>query len=61
MSGEIHFIGVGGSGMRGLAYLLALRGRDVTGSDRTYDREPERPLFQSLTRAGVKLMPQCSR
>lgn len=58
MSGEIHFIGVGGSGMRGLAYLLALRGRGVTGSDRTYDREPERPLFQSLIQAGVKLTPQ---
>lgn len=33
VSGKIHFIGVGGVGMAGLAVLLKARGHDVTGCD----------------------------
>ena len=33
MSGKIHFIGVGGVGMAGLAVLLKARAHDVTGCD----------------------------
>ena len=31
--GQVHFIGIGGSGMSGLARLLAKAGHVVTGSD----------------------------
>ena len=30
---HIHFIGIGGAGMSGLAYVLVKRGFEITGSD----------------------------
>ena len=32
--GHVHFVGIGGSGMSGIARLMAQRGLEVTGSDR---------------------------
>ncbi len=40
-SRKAHLIGVAGSGMSGLARLLAQRGHHVTGSDLTEDPDPE--------------------
>ena len=34
LAGRLHFVGIGGSGMSGLARLVARRGARVTGSDR---------------------------
>ena len=45
---RVHLIGVGGSGMSGLALLLASSGRRVTGSDRVSS-----PALRRLAEAGV--------
>ena len=41
---HLHFVGIGGSGMSGLARLCAARGDRVTGSDRRPDRGPAATL-----------------
>ena len=50
LPGRIHLIGVGGSGMSGLAKLLAQMGRTVTGSD----LRPN-PSFSELRDLGVEV------
>ncbi len=52
----VHFIGIGGVGMNGLAQLAALSNYSVTGSDRAYD--PHSEPFQLLERLGIKIFPQ---
>ena len=34
---NVHFIGIGGTGMNGLAQLALLNNFNVSGSDRKYD------------------------
>ncbi len=46
--GHIHFIGIGGSGMSGIARVFAERGHTVSGSDRSSSE-----VTDSLTLAGV--------
>jgi len=53
---SVHFIGIGGVGMNGLAQLAALSGFRVTGSDRAYD--PAAPLFKCLAQNNVAFFPQ---
>jgi UDP-N-acetylmuramate--alanine ligase len=53
---SIHFIGIGGVGMNGLAQLAALSGQSVTGSDRAYN--PDAEVFQGLENVGVRIYPQ---
>jgi UDP-N-acetylmuramate--alanine ligase len=53
---HVHFIGIGGVGMNGLAQLAALGGYSVTGSDRAYD--PDTEVFQALENLGVHIFPQ---
>ncbi|MEE9368587.1 MAG: Mur ligase domain-containing protein [Pontiella sp.] len=53
---SVHFIGIGGVGMNGLAQLAAQSDYSVTGSDRTYD--PEAELFQCLEKLGIQVFPQ---
>ncbi|NLX25307.1 MAG: hypothetical protein GXY61_05010 [Lentisphaerae bacterium] len=53
---QIHFVGIGGVGMNGLAQLAAQRGFLVSGSDRAYD--PSTPLFCHLKQLGISLYPQ---
>lgn len=53
---HIHFIGIGGVGMNGLAQLAALSGHSVSGSDRGYD--PSTEPFKSLEKLGVHMYPQ---
>ena len=48
--GAIHFIGVGGSGMSGIARVFAERGHRVTGSDR-FDSE----VVESLRHSGIQV------
>ncbi len=53
---HIHFIGIGGVGMNGLAQLAAQSGYSVSGSDRAYN--PEAELFRSLEKLGIQIFPQ---
>jgi len=53
---SIHFIGIGGVGMNGLAQLAAQSGYSVTGSDRGYNPEYER--FQALEKLGIRMVAQ---
>ena len=53
---NIHFIGIGGVGMNGLAQLASLSGYLVSGSDRGYD--PESEIFQTLEKLGIRIVPQ---
>ncbi|MDF7797991.1 Mur ligase domain-containing protein [Pontiellaceae bacterium B1224] len=53
---SVHFIGIGGVGMNGLAQLAALSGYKVTGSDRAYN--PDAEVFQCLENLGVSIFDQ---
>lgn len=52
------FCGVGGSGMSALAKIVLSKGAIVFGSDRNYDAGRFPALYQTLTDAGVQLVPQ---
>jgi UDP-N-acetylmuramate--alanine ligase len=51
---NIHFTGIGGTGMNGIAQLAAHAGYTVSGSDRTTGL----PLFQTLEKLGIRIVPQ---
>jgi len=53
---HIHFIGIGGVGMNGLAQLAALSNYTVSGSDRAYD--PKAEPFNALEKLGIQIFPQ---
>jgi UDP-N-acetylmuramate--alanine ligase len=53
---RVHFIGIGGVGMNGLAQLAAQSGFEVTGSDRAYN--PDAEVFQCMENLGIRLFPQ---
>jgi UDP-N-acetylmuramate--alanine ligase len=50
---RLHFVGIGGAGMSGLAVVAQALGADVTGSDRA----PDSPY---LRRTGLKAMPHAA-
>ncbi len=53
---RIHFIGIGGVGMNGLAQLAACSDYSVSGSDRAYS--PDSETFQALEDIGISIFPQ---
>ncbi|MDH3982264.1 MAG: Mur ligase domain-containing protein, partial [Kiritimatiellaceae bacterium] len=53
---RVHFIGIGGVGMNGLAQLAAQSHFEVTGSDRAY--HPDAEVFQCLEKLGILFFPQ---
>jgi UDP-N-acetylmuramate--alanine ligase len=55
---KIFFSGIGGSGMSALAAFAAERGAHVFGSDREFDRQPDRAVFRMLAAKGVTMTPQ---
>ncbi|MFO7655040.1 MAG: Mur ligase domain-containing protein [Candidatus Krumholzibacteriia bacterium] len=55
---NLHFVGVGGSGMSALAQLHALAGHRVTGSDRAFDAGERGEIRSHLERTGVTILPQ---
>ena len=55
---SLHFVGVGGIGMSGLAQLFLDLGCEVTGSDRALGHPENARIFSALEAAGVKLFPQ---
>lgn len=48
--GRVHFIGIGGSGMSGIARMMSDRGLSVTGSDRT-----ESATVEALRERGISV------
>ena len=55
---SIHFVGIGGIGMSGLAQMFADLGCAVTGSDRALGRPENERIFSALRKCGAKLYPQ---
>lgn len=55
---RIHFIGVGGVGMSGLACMFLHAGCDATGSDRALDRPENEDVFRALRESGARLFHQ---
>ena len=58
MGKRYYFCGVGGNGMSPLARLLAARGAEVLGSDRSYDQGRNLSFFKQLSSEGIKLVKQ---
>ena len=55
---KIHFIGIGGIGMSGLAQMFRDLGCTVTGSDRALGHPENERIFAALGKCGAKLYPQ---
>jgi len=62
---KIHIIGIGGTGMNGIAQLAAHAGYEVSGSDRAeaFGISPRRELLrasgkQALEKLGIRIVPQ---
>lgn len=53
---KVHFIGIGGVGMNGLAQLAAHSNYSVSGSDRAYN--PQKTPFITLEKCGISIFPQ---
>ncbi len=54
MNNTIHFIGIGGCGMNGVAQLAKHSGYSVSGSDRSTNS----PILQKLENLGIQILPQ---
>ena len=55
---KIHFVGIGGIGMSGLAQMYRDLGCNVTGSDRALGHPENERIFAALRKCGAKLYPQ---
>ena len=55
---KIHFVGIGGIGMSGLAQMFRDLGCAVTGSDRALGHPENERIFGALRKCGAKLYPQ---
>lgn len=51
---KLHFIGIGGTGMNGVAQLAAHTGYSISGSDRSTGLE----IFQTLEKQGIRILLQ---
>ena len=58
MGKSYFFVGIGGSGMLPLAEIVAARGHQVAGSDRSLDQGRLGAKFQALADRGIALFPQ---
>ena len=54
----VHFIGIGGIGMSGLAQFFKWVGHEVSGSDRALNNPENKELFEKLATQGIKLYAQ---
>lgn len=55
---KVHFVGIGGIGMSGLAQMLKWLDCDVSGSDRDMDKPENARIINSLRNCGIRLYPQ---
>ena len=58
MKERLHFVGVGGIGMSGLAAMALDMGFEVSGSDRGSGNPENRRIFDALVKSGLELHPQ---
>ena len=55
---KIHFVGIGGIGMSGLAAMCCNLGYEVTGSDRGADKAENQRILGALRNQGIVIYPQ---
>lgn len=55
---KVGFCAVSGSGMSALAQVLKYQGNDVSGTDRSFDRQKDLKNKQALSAVGIKIYPQ---
>lgn len=55
---HLHFVGIGGIGMSGLAKMLVEQGYKVTGSDRGADKPENHRIIDTLANSGIRIFPQ---
>jgi UDP-N-acetylmuramate--alanine ligase len=55
---KLHFIGIGGIGMSGLAHMLQTAGCIISGSDRGINQPENDPIFSPLRTLSMKLFAQ---
>ena len=55
---KISFCGISGNGVCALAQIMALKGYDVRGSDRTFDNGGDQDRKAALEALGIKIYPQ---
>ncbi|MCP3967721.1 MAG: hypothetical protein GY750_00165 [Lentisphaerae bacterium] len=55
---HLHFVGIGGIGMSGLAQLFKAAGCVITGSDRGADNHENAAIIEPLGKQGIKIFPQ---
>lgn len=55
---NMHFTGIGGSGMSALAQMAAMEGLPVSGSDRDFDNSKNLYFRRLLEKTGIKMFPQ---
>lgn len=55
---RLHFVGLGGIGMSGLAQMCAAAGYAVSGSDRGYGKPENRRIFDKLELQHIAIYPQ---
>lgn len=55
---KISFCGISGSGVCGLAQIMALKGFEVRGSDRSFDQGHDLHTKKALEEIGIKIFPQ---
>ncbi len=55
---SVHFVGIGGIGMSGIAQFFNWLGFRVSGSDRALDNPENKELFKKLTAQGIALFVQ---
>ena len=58
LPGRMHFVGIGGIGMSGLAQMARALGCEVSGSDRALKAPENAEIFHALSAQGISLHPQ---
>jgi len=58
MKDSFFFIGIGGSGMNGIARIMNIQGFSISGSDRDRDKGNRPEFYKSMENSGIKLFPQ---
>jgi UDP-N-acetylmuramate--alanine ligase len=55
IKGSVHFVGIGGVGMSGLAQMYRWAGFEVSGSDRALNNPENIELFAKLRKQGIRI------
>ncbi|MCD4653719.1 hypothetical protein K8T06_07260 [bacterium] len=55
---SVFFVGIGGSGMNGIARVMNLQGYSISGSDRDRDKGHRPEFYKAMEKSGIFLYPQ---